>query len=61
MCEMRSIFIIFKGLLVAKNCLRPESAPLNLEAVLPALKVTQNCYMNIEQFFFLKTGSLIIY
>ena len=25
---MRSIFIIFKGLLVAQNYLRPESAPL---------------------------------
>ena len=26
--EIKSIFIIFKGLSVAKNCLRPKSAPL---------------------------------
>ena len=26
--EIKSIFVIFKGLLVAKNCLRPKSAPL---------------------------------
>ena len=26
--EIKSFFIIFKGLSVAKNCLRPESAPL---------------------------------
>ena len=26
--EIKSIFIIFKGLSVAKNCLRRESAPL---------------------------------
>ena len=28
--KQKKIFIIFKGLSVAKNCLRPESAPLNL-------------------------------
>ena len=27
--EIKSIFIIFKGLSVAKNCFRPKSAPLN--------------------------------
>ena len=27
--KQRAFFIIFKGLSVAKNCLRPESAPLN--------------------------------
>ena len=27
--EIKAFFIIFKGLSVAKNCLRPESAPLN--------------------------------
>ena len=26
--EIKSIFIIFKGLSIAKNCLRPENAPL---------------------------------
>ena len=26
--KQKSFFIIFKGLSVAKNCLRPESAPL---------------------------------
>ena len=27
--KQKAFFIIFKGLLLAKNCLRPESAPLN--------------------------------
>ena len=27
--EKKHFFIIFKGLSVAKNCLKPESAPLN--------------------------------
>ena len=27
-CERKELFIIFKGLSVAKNCLRRESAPL---------------------------------
>ena len=25
---MKNIFVIFKGLSIARNCLRPESAPL---------------------------------
>ena len=29
--EIKSFFIIFKGLSVAKNCLRPESAPIILD------------------------------
>ena len=28
--EIKNIFHLFKGLSVAKNCLRPESAPLSL-------------------------------
>ena len=28
--EVKAFFIIFKGLSIVKNCLRPESAPLNL-------------------------------
>ena len=28
--KQKAFFIIFKGLSVAKNCLRPESAPLVL-------------------------------
>ena len=27
--KQKTFYIIFKGLSVAKNCLRPESAPLN--------------------------------
>ena len=27
--KQKAFFLIFKGLLVAKKCLRPESAPLN--------------------------------
>ena len=27
--KQKAFFIIFKGLSVAKNCLRPESVPLN--------------------------------
>ena len=27
--KQKAFFIIFKGLSIAKNCLRPESAPLN--------------------------------
>ena len=26
--KLKAFFIVFEGLLVAKNCLRPESAPL---------------------------------
>ena len=26
--KVKSVFVSFKGLSVAKNCLRPESAPL---------------------------------
>ena len=28
--KYKSFFIIFKGLSVAKNCLRPESAPVKI-------------------------------
>ena len=29
--KQKTFFIIFKGLSVAKNCLRPESAPLTFD------------------------------
>ena len=28
--KIKNIFLFFKGLSAAKNCLRPESAPLNI-------------------------------
>ena len=31
--KQKSFFIIFKGLSFAKNCLRPESAPLRISAL----------------------------
>ena len=37
--EIKSIFVIFKGLSVVKNCLRPESAPLNWRCKLKQIQV----------------------
>ena len=57
--EKKAFFIIFKGLLVAKNCLRPEGAPLShtssklhISQSHISLKTT-NCY--------LKSGNIYIY
>ena len=30
--KQKAFFIIFKGLSIAKNCLRPENAPLRVHA-----------------------------
>ena len=46
--EIKSIFVIFKGLSVPKNCLRPESAPLSqTKVVVPNLKELRNCKQKI--------------
>ena len=46
--EIKSIFVIFKGLSVPKNCLRLESAPLSqTKVVVPNLKELRNCKQKI--------------
>ena len=39
--EYKPLFIIFKGLLFAKNCLRPENAPLNAKCSFNKLYTTE--------------------
>ena len=36
--KYNTFFIIFKGLSVAKNCLKPENAPLKFHSRLPVTK-----------------------
>ena len=47
-----------KGAIAPGNLL--HFSPLSLETVFPALKQTQNCYINMDISFFWKTGNLII-
>ena len=37
--EIKSIFIILNGLLVAKNCLRPDSGPIKERHILSKLRL----------------------
>ena len=43
--EWKAFFFIFKDFLVAKNCLRPKSAPLNnsMTSVSPKAHILQKC------------------
>ena len=39
--EIKSIFTIFKGLSVAKNCIRPDSAPLSRRSIILTTSVNK--------------------
>ena len=47
--KWKAFFIIFKGLSIVKNCLRPESAPLNTIAIL-ILNVSIDSYISHDEF-----------
>ena len=45
--KLKAFFSNFKGLSIAKNCLRPESAPLILQAAISS-KIRINLYMSFK-------------
>ena len=51
--KLKAFFIIFKSLSVAKNCLRPESAPLKSLMMLRMVEIFQRlaCCMQKLKFF----------
>ena len=46
--EIKSIFTIFKGLSVAKNCIRPDSAPLSRRSIILTASVNKTHHVQVS-------------